>query len=136
MDDQQRKLQALWRKALLDGELIIPCGSRSNATRLRFALYAAVRKERSGKVACDDELKTAVESISIGFSPEDNTSLLLQPRSETELMRVVDGVLGETPSTLLANAEERTILASQERLRENLQPAQQTGTTPYYTREE
>ena len=57
-------LHAVWRKAFNDGQLTIPVKSASDATRLRFSLYNAVRPVREGKVVAPDLLQ-AVQECSV-----------------------------------------------------------------------
>lgn len=152
MDEQKALLQALWRKAYLSEVPIeIPCKTKSNATRMRFALYNAVREVRKGNVEADSGLKKALENCTIGFSPEDPTVLVLQKKIISEFMQTVHAALA-ADQQLIKSEEEMKIEASQERFLEKLK-VQETGqeageegskvkthipgmprVTPYYTR--
>ena len=120
MDEQKELLQGLWRKAFLQAEpLLIPCKSESNAIRLRFALYNAVREVRKGKVKADKTLIEATNNCTIGFSPNDRTTLLVQRKVMTELMQVVVDLVGDAPE-LRKSEEDMEIEASSALLLEKL----------------
>lgn len=144
MDEQKELLQGLWRKAFLQAEpLLIPCKSESNAIRLRFALYNAVREVRKGKGKADKTLIEATNNCTIGFSPDDRTTLLVQRKVMTELMQVVVDLVGDAPE-LRKSEEDMEIEASSALLLEKLKQtagAEQSPAnlglprkTPYYTR--
>ena len=120
MDEQKELLRGLWRKAFLQEEpLLIPCKSESNAIRLRFALYNAVREVRKGKVKADKTLVEAANNCTIGFSPDDRTTLLVQRKVMTELMQVVVDLVGDAPE-LRKSEEDMEIEASSALLLEKL----------------
>ena len=120
MDEQKELLQGLWRKAFLqEGPLLIPCKSESNAIRLRFALYNAVREVRKGKGKADKTLIEATNNCTIGFSPDDRTTLLVQRKVMTELMQVVVDLVGDAPE-LRKSEEDMEIEASSALLLEKL----------------
>ena len=120
MDEQKELLQGLWRKAFLQEEpLLIPCKSESNAIRLRFALYNAVREVRKGKGKADKTLIEATNNCTIGFSPDDRATLLVQRKVMTELMQVVVGLVGDAPE-LRKSEEDMEIEASSALLLEKL----------------
>ena len=120
MDEQKELLQGLWRKAFLQEEpLLIPCKSESNAIRLRFALYNAVREVRKGKGKADKTLVEAANNCTIGFSPGDRTTLLAQRKVMTELMQVVVDLVGDAPE-LRKSEEDMEIEASSALLLEKL----------------
>ena len=120
MDEQKELLQGLWRKAFLqEGPLLIPCKSESNAIRLRFALYNAVREVRKGKGKADKTLIEATNNCTIGFSPDDHTTLLVQRKVMTELMQVVVDLVGDAPE-LRKSEEDMEIEASSALLLEKL----------------
>ena len=144
MDEQKKLLQGLWRKAFgQDEPLEVPCKTESNATRLRFSLYNAVREVRTGKAKVDEALKLAVENCSIGFHPEDKTRLVIQRKVMTDLMQTIAGLVEDSPE-LLKSEEDMAVEASQVLLLQKLStpdsglPAADLGlprVTPYYTRE-
>lgn len=120
MDEQKELLQGLWRKAFLQAEpLLIPCKSESNAIRLRFALYNAVREVRKGKAKADKTLLDATSNCTIGFSPNDRATLLVQRKVMTELMQVVVDLVGDAPE-LRKSEEDMEIEASSALLLEKL----------------
>ena len=120
MDEQKELLQGLWRKAFLQAEpLLIPCKSESNAIRLRFALYNAVREVRKGKGKADKTLIEATNNCTIGFSPGDRATLLVQRKVMTELMQVVVDLVGDA-SELRKSEEDMEIEASSALLLEKL----------------
>ena len=120
MDEQKELLQGLWRKAFLQTEpLLIPCKSESNAIRLRFALYNAVREVRKGKGKADKTLIEATNNCTIGFSPDDRATLLVQRKVMTELMQVVVDLVGDAPE-LRKSEEDMEIEASSALLLEKL----------------
>lgn len=143
MDKQKALLQGLWRKAVGTEETLrVPCQTESNAKRLRFALYNAVRDVRVGKVEGDETLKEAIANCTISFDPEDKSVVLIQQKVMMDLMQVVAGVVGDAPG-LQKTEEEMAMEASQARLMEKLSglPDRERGidlglprVTPYYTR--
>lgn len=156
MDQQKMLLQSLWRRAYQSPEPIrVPCGTKSDAIKLRFALYNAVRLVRSGKEPADEVLKEAVENVSIGAEGEKQEVLVLQLRTLSKTLQTVAGILsGEVapgasafgPAFLLPpevkTGEQLLVEASQERLQSLLATPDEEGgaakpsrVTHYYTRE-
>lgn len=145
---EQLLLQALWRKAAREGEVEIKLKSKSDATRLRFNLYNAVRLVREGKVV-DEELRAATEGCSISLEGE---VLTIRQKSRTATFQAIAGLLGEeglaealaaAPSVSADTggaAEASELAAMRERLAKEFadKPAERTAprVTPYYTREE
>ena len=145
MDEQKALLQGLWRKAFgQDEPLAIPCKTASNATRMRFALYNAVRGVRTGKDKVDDLLRQATENCSIGFDPEDKSILIMQRKVMTEMMQTVAGILGDAPELRKSEEQmeaEASLALVTKKLSEGVSPAQPSvgdvglpRVTPYYTR--
>lgn len=159
MDEQKMLLHGLWRKAWKASEpILVPCRTKSNAIKLRFALYNSVRFVRAGKENADETLCEAAENVSIGTLEGDPTTLVLQRRTLSETMKTIAAILaddGAGPGAcadaggsafgpafeLPAEAktgEQLLAEASQERLRRLL--SEQAGEpaasriTPYYTR--
>lgn len=148
MDEQKSLLHGLWRKAGSQAEpLQIPCGSESNATRLRFALYNSVRDVRKGKASADPSLKYATENCSVGFLPEDRAVLVIQQKVMTGLMQTIAGIVGEESGLKKSDEEvaaEASIASVMEKLgasagmSEELPADMAAGlprTTKYYTRD-
>lgn len=154
MDEQKALLQGLWRKAFRqDTPLEIPCKSETNARKMRFALYNAVRGVKTGKEKVDENLKEAVENCSVGFAPDDKTRLVIQRKVMTEMMQIVSEILGEDATVCVKTEKEMEVEASitlaLQKIRENGEesvvgqwnedPGLQSlpglpRSTPYYTR--
>lgn len=144
MDEQKALLHGLWRKAAQsDGPIELPCQTESNAKRMRFALYNAVRDVRSGKTEGDSALKDAIANCTIGFGAKDKSILVIQRKVMLDLMQMVAGVVGDAPG-LRKTEEDMAMEASQARLMDKLAavgegsaPGLDLGlprVTPYYTR--
>ena len=134
----QLALHALWLKALRDGEVSVTCDTLSDAKRLRFALYNAVKPIRDEKAHLPEVLK-AVESCSISA---EGLTVTLREKTKTSLMRSVLGVVGGTVAEFSEQAQEAVvspeIAESLERLlnRDDLTTAPGAApSNPYYTRE-
>ena len=141
---EYQKLQAAWKKAAKIGELVVPCQNLSDARRLRFSLYNAVKPVREGKVHAP-ELLEAISSVSLQIK-EDPIRLILQNRAFSSAISALDAVLEDEdlqdapamPSDL--SVEEagsitrvRELLRQQEK-EESGQPP--TRVNPFYTRED
>ena len=159
MDEQKMLLHGLWRKAWKASEpILVPCRTKSNAIKLRFALYNSVRFVRAGKEKADETLCEAAENVSIGTLEGDPTTLVLQRRTLSETMKTIAAILADDGAGAGAGAmaggsafgpafelpaeaktgEQLLAEASQERLRRLLsgdegEPAA-SRVTPYYTR--
>lgn len=150
MDEQKMLLHGLWRKAWKASEpILVPCRTKSNAIKLRFALYNSVRFVRAGKENADETLREAAENVSIGTLEGDPTTLVLQRRTLSETMKTIAAILagagagagaGGSAFELPADAktgEQLLAEASQERLRKLLEEGEVPPvgrSTPYYTR--
>lgn len=158
MDEQKMLLHGLWRKAWkASAPVLVPCRTKSNAIKLRFALYNSVRFVRAGKEKADETLCEAAENVSIGTLEGDPTTLVLQRRTLSETMKTIAAILaddGAGPGAevgaggsafgpafeLPAEAktgEQLLAEASQERLRKLLEEGEAPPvgrSTPYYTR--
>ena len=161
MDEQKMLLHGLWRKAWkASAPVLVPCRTKSNAIKLRFALYNSVRFVRAGKEKADETLCEAAENVSIGTLEGDPTTLVLQRRTLSETMKTIAAILADDGTGLGAGAmagaggsafgpafelpadaktgEQLLAEASQERLKRLL--SEQAGepaasrVTPYYTR--
>ena len=159
MDKQKLLLQGLWRKAGASPEALrLPCRTRGEALRLRFALYNAVRKVREGKEPADEALTRALEEVTLSFEDDAQTVLVMEQKVRSGMMQVVVAALGATaqaeevspvPTTsqvavatatspFLKTPEQIEEERSLERLREKLAavaaaPSARTA-NPYYTR--
>ena len=161
MDKQKLLLQGLWRKAGASPEALrLPCRTRGEALRLRFALYNAVRKVREGKEPADEALTRALEEITLSFEDDAQTVLVMEQKVHTGMMQVVMAALGpqaakgvspvpatsqvaaepspQALSPFLKTPEQIEEERSLERLREKLAavaaaPSARTA-NPYYTR--
>lgn len=158
MDEQKMLLHGLWRKAWKATEpVLVPCRTKSNAIKLRFALYNSVRFVRAGKEKADETLCEAAENVSIGTLEGDPTTLVLQRRTLSETMKTIAAILADDGAgqgagggaggsafgpafELPAEAktgEQLLAEASQERLRKLLEEGEAPPigrSTPYYTR--
>lgn len=161
MDKQKLLLQGLWRKAGASPEALrLPCSTRGEALRLRFALYNAVRKVREGKEPADEALMRALEEVTLSFEDDAQTVLVMEQKVRTGMMQVVVAALGpqavegvspapaasqvaaepspQTLSPFLKTPEQIEEERSLERLREKLAAAAAATpartANPYYTR--
>lgn len=157
MDKQKLLLQGLWRKAGAAPEALrLPCRTRGEALRLRFALYNAVRKVREGKEPADEALTRALEEVTLSFEDDAQTVLVMEQKVRTGMMQVVVAALGAgpqaegvspvpatsqvaaEPSPFLKTPEQIEEERSLERLREKLAAAAAATpartANPYYTR--
>lgn len=155
MDEQKMLLHGLWRKAWKATEpILVPCRTKSNAIKLRFALYNSVRFVRAGKENADETLREAAENVSIGTLEGDPTTLVLQRRTLSETMKTIAAILADEGGTSLdaggsafgpafelpaeaKTGEQLLAEASQERLKRLLEEGEAPPigrSTPYYTR--
>ena len=158
MDEQKMLLHGLWRKAWKASEpVLVPCRTKSNAIKLRFALYNSVRFVRAGKEKADETLCEAAENVSIGTLEGDPTTLVLQRRTLSETMKTIAAILADDGAgpgaevgaggsafgpafelpTEAKTGEQLLAEASQERLRKLLEEGEAPPvgrSTPYYTR--
>lgn len=130
MDEQRAKLQGLWRKAYRDGKPIeIPCKTASAATKLRFAMYDAVRPFRKGTMQPDEELGEAINNCMLSFKEDDRSVLVVCRKTATELMAAIDAVLGEDP-TLVVGQEDLEARGLEERLQAKIASGEGIETMP------
>ncbi len=77
----------IWREAGRSEEgVTIPCESVTNATRLRFALYNALKPIKSGKQVADSALQHAIKTCSLSYT-EDKSGLVIKPKIATTLSK-------------------------------------------------
>lgn len=103
----------VWRHANRpDGMHFIQCKSVAEASRLRFALYNAVKPYRNGKREADQELKDAILNCSICLT-EDKKGIIMQKKLDSDLAKVLlDAIGGGLPLTI----EERMANNAYERI--------------------
>ena len=91
----------IWREAgRSEDGVTIPCESVANATRLRFALYNALKPIKAGKQVADSALLHAIKSCSLSFT-EDKLGLVVRPKVAT--------VLGKSMLAALAGKGVKTV---------------------------
>ena len=136
--EDQIMMLKIWRKAFREGQITLKMPSHSDAVKLRFGLYNAIRPIRQGK-AVDAELLQAATECSINL---DGTALTIQLKSKTAMMQAVVDALGEdafTPAQTPVSAEEAEIMESQRRMLEKLtqsgDEARPVVNDPYNTRD-
>lgn len=136
--EDQIMMHKIWRKAFREGQITLKMPSHSDAVKLRFGLYNAIRPIRQGK-AVDAELLQAATECSINL---DGTALTIQLKSKTAMMQAVVAALGEeafTPAQTPVSAEEAEIMESQRRMLEKLtqsgDEARPVVNDPYNTRD-
>lgn len=130
MDEQRAKLQGLWRKAYREDRPIeIPCKTESAATKLRFALYDAVRVFRRGAAQPDEELGAAIQNCMLSFKEGDRTVLVVMKKTATELMSAIDEILGGD-ETLAVGQEQLAERALAERLQAKINAGEGIETMP------
>lgn len=102
MDKQKQVMQGLWRRAgRMPDALEIKCKSLSDARRMRFALYNAVREfkpdQKDGKPpkVADEALQAGIDNCSVSFKEGEPTTVLIRQKSKTDLMLSALEALGE-----------------------------------------
>lgn len=94
---EQDIMLSIWREAGRTPEgVTIPCASESNAKRLRFSLYNALKPIKAGRIEADSALKHAMANCSLSFS-EDKLGLVIRPKVSTVLNRTLLAALGGRP---------------------------------------
>ena len=136
--EDQIMMHKIWRKAFREGQITLKMPSHSDAVKLRFGLYNAIRPIRQGK-AVDTELLQAATECSINL---DGAALTIQLKSKTAMMQAVVAALGEeavAPAQTPVSAEEAEIMESQRRMLEKLTQSGEEGrpvvSDPYNTRD-
>lgn len=138
---EYQKLQAAWKKAAKVGELVVPCQNLSDARRLRFSLYNAVKPVREGKVHAP-ELLEAISSVSLQIR-ENPIRLIMQNRAFSSAIAALDSVLDEedfeeAPTMLpVMTPEEAESFNRVQELLKQPETAEETAArkNPFYTRE-
>lgn len=145
MDKQKQVMQGLWRRAgRMTEALEIKCKTISDARRMRFALYNAVREfkpdQKDGKApkAADSALQHAIDNCSVSFKSGEPTTVLLRQKVATDLMMSALEALGDEAlldeMDVAASASADAVmkkLAEEGQVEVN---ANLPRTTPYYTR--
>lgn len=130
MDEHRAKLQGLWRKAYREDRPIeIPCKTASAATKLRFAMYDAVRVFRRGTAQPDEELGNAIANCMLSFKEGDKSVLVVMKKTATELMSAIDDILGGDAS-LAIGQEDVEARALAERLQAKIAAGEGVETMP------
>lgn len=93
---EQLAYHAVWKKALAEGEVRITLKTISDARRVRFGLYNAVRPFREGKMF-DPDLLRAAQECSIRL---EDTTLIVIAKISTDTMQSVLEAVGLTPEAL------------------------------------
>lgn len=138
-------LHSLWRKALNSPVPVkITCQTKSDAVRLRWAMYNAVAKYRPDgpkHAQADADLREAIENCSLAVEGKDPGpfALVVQRKVITSLMQAVVAALGETPVldtvTMAAKESEARVMSKLAGLVEKEgEESPDTRSTPYYTR--
>lgn len=130
-----QRLQAAWRKAVKDGEFRVPCGTLSDARRLRFTLYNAVKAVKEGKVH-DPALLEVVNSVSVHLQ-EHPPMVIMQHRAKSSMMQSLSAALGDIELEDVSQAPVMTQaeIESLNRLQEIMQEEPVKPKNPYFTRE-
>lgn len=133
----QRQMHAAWVKAAREGRLEIPCKTESDARRLRFTLYNAVKPIRDGRADLQDVM-AAVEQVTIHLYTEPSPVVLMQHKSQTSMMQSLLGALGgeEVSAEPVMTAEERESLARIQSLMQEPVVESPRKANPYFTRED
>lgn len=116
MADEKSILQQLWIHAYKEGGATVDCGTQAAATRMRFALYNAVKTYRDGKGEPPEVLRKAIDNCAISMTA-DKKSVIIQPKVSTSNMRAILAVLGDTP---IKTAEELAMDESLARIMEKV----------------
>lgn len=132
----QLTMHAAWLKAERDEQLVIPCKALSDAKRLRFSLYNAVKPIKDGKADLPMVL-AAVEACTISIQAEP-LAVIIQLSSKSSMMQGVLEALGDDKA-LIADTPTMTgaELESMEKALKLLEtPVEPGKKNPFYTRED
>lgn len=94
MASEQSILQQLWIHAHKQGTITVPCGNQASATRMRFAMYNAVKSYRDGKGNPPQALRDALDNCCLSLTP-DKCGIIVQPKVATGNMQAILAVLGD-----------------------------------------
>ena len=94
MADKEKELLCnIWRRAAgSQTPLTIPCGTRAEATRVRFALYNAVKWAKQPGAQVDAVLAEAVEGCGLRLT-EDKTGVIVYRKGDSPMMQTLAAVL-------------------------------------------
>lgn len=136
-------MQGLWRRALAREEgLSVALPTKSDATRMRFALYNAVRGVRKGDIV-DPELLRATEELAVrvGVDGKGKPCVTFVKKSNGVLLAAALDALGGDLPAPAPTAEEVALGGVAERLSAlskevsgEAAPAEPARVTPYYKR--
>jgi hypothetical protein len=138
----QRMYLAVWRKALLTGEVIITLKDERAAYRTRFELYNAIKPIRD-KIVDDPELFQACQDC--GIYVEGSTLIVRNKTMSDTFTRIAQALGGSSAKEILEQEAVEQALRSQimlEELLPELQPEVEEARlnhvclrkTPYYKR--
>ena len=126
MADEKSILQQLWIHAHKQGGATVECGSQAAATRMRFALYNAVKSYRDGKGEPPQVLREAIDNCAISMTA-DKQSIVIQPKVSTSNMKAILAILGEAS---IKTAEELSMDESLARIMEKVAEPAKAPTGP------
>ena len=138
LTQQQLTLLGVWRQAFRAGgrfELALP--SKSDAVRMRFALYNAIRPIRLGTLV-DEELAQACQDLSVRV---EGSMVFLEEKSTSAIMQAAMAALGgqlpegAAPKQALEIAADESLKKLMGIMESTDQPDTVGRVTPYYTRE-
>lgn len=99
-------MRGLWRQANRKAEGIeIPCKSESEARRVRFQLYNAVKEARKPGAMVDEELREAVANCSLGFKEGAPTVLQLRQKMRSEMLMKMAELAGDAVKPMAGEQE-------------------------------
>lgn len=99
-------LQGIWRRANAEGEgVTIKCQSPSEAKRVRFLLYNAVREARKPFGIADEALREAVKACGVSFAEDDPSTVVVRQKLRTGLMEKILEAAGDYAKPDAASAE-------------------------------
>lgn len=88
-------MREMWRLAYSkpDG-ITIPCPDQASATRLRFALYNAVKQFRHNPGSADDQLANAITNCGLSIG-NDRQSVVMAKKLDSATSKAMLALLGE-----------------------------------------
>lgn len=134
------KLRALWKLAVTSGkEVRIPCPSPSGATKLRWAMYNAVKTFRSELtvrgVLADSAMQEALENYVAAVV---GSEVIIRRRMDEAVMTAIDDLLeqsgAEVPVPLAEGLEQAGARLFAELRDAGTEDEAPTRSTPYFTR--
>ena len=113
LNEEQRILQAAWKRALKEGSIRLPQATKQQAARLRMMLYTTAQKAKR-EPHLDYELADAVSEC---FITLEDKVLIIMRKSATPMMQGLKEALGLSaeelkPKEASASAEEDEVLGN------------------------